>query len=138
MNYHSIPPQDTFFYEEKWNEASVNAFINLLIDEKCEGCWEVGGDNESSLLTSFKFLNVMISKDFTWDDVIDQHKMLKKRYLTFKAMLEVDGVEWDRVINHVYALSSVWIELIKIFTICMNSYFIFVQKIFHVHFFFCN
>ncbi|KAL8508637.1 hypothetical protein ACS0TY_019037 [Phlomoides rotata] len=39
--------------------------------------------------------------------------MLKKRYLTFKAVQEIEGVWWDRKINHVYALSPLWIDMIK-------------------------
>ncbi|KAL8524187.1 hypothetical protein ACS0TY_013962 [Phlomoides rotata] len=52
--------------------------------------------------------------DLSWVDIVEQHKFLKKRYLTFKAMLEVDGVNWDRKYNHVYALAEQWIEMVKV------------------------
>ncbi|KAL8495925.1 hypothetical protein ACS0TY_019879 [Phlomoides rotata] len=55
----------------------------------------------------------MFDKDFSWDDVLSQRNMLKKRYLTFKAMLELHGVTWDRELNHVFAMSSLWIQMTK-------------------------
>ncbi|KAL8512833.1 hypothetical protein ACS0TY_019097 [Phlomoides rotata] len=51
--------------------------------------------------------------NLSWTDIVEQHQMLKKRYLTFKAMLEVDGVDWDRNYNHVYALAEKWIGMVK-------------------------
>ncbi|KAL8532590.1 hypothetical protein ACS0TY_008975 [Phlomoides rotata] len=113
MSVQSILPQECFFYNGQWNESTVNAFIDILLDEKALGNWKVDGNNTHSLQTALEFVNVVLDKDFSWDDALAQRNMLKKRYLTFKAVQEIEGVWWDRKINHVYALSPLWIDMIK-------------------------
>lgn len=70
MTYHSIFPQDCFFYEGNWNEDNVNVFIQVLLDHKKKGDWNVNGDNIQSLQCAQDFVNVMMQEKFTRDDVL--------------------------------------------------------------------
>lgn len=112
MSYQSILPQECYFYEGSWNEETVNVFIQLLLDDKKTGDWSMNGDNFRSLQEAQDFVNVMMEKEYTWDDVLALRSMLKKRYQTFKVMLDMDGVWWDRRVNHVYA--PAWEEIFKV------------------------
>ncbi|KAL8546922.1 hypothetical protein ACS0TY_006585 [Phlomoides rotata] len=70
----------------------MKAFINILLDEKALGNWKVDRNNTHSLQTTLEFVNVVLDKDFSWDDALAQRNMLKKCYLTFKAVQEIKGV----------------------------------------------
>ncbi|KAL8555287.1 hypothetical protein ACS0TY_003192 [Phlomoides rotata] len=77
------------------------------------GNWRVGGNNFHSIRVAQDMVNVLLNKSFSTEDVTKQLRKLKERYETFKTVIDLDGVMWNRKINHVYATGLEWITIIK-------------------------
>lgn len=52
----------------------------------------VGADKNGMLYAARDYVNVMLDKNFLWDDVVELVKLLKKRHTTFQHVLDTDGV----------------------------------------------
>lgn len=86
-------------------------FIQILLEEKKKGHWKMNMDSYNSMQHAVDFINMMMEEEYAWDDVLTLRNILKKRYQTFKIVLEIDGVWWDRRVNHVYAPN--WGDIFK-------------------------
>lgn len=131
MSFHSPCPQECFFYQGKWNEEIVDIFIRLCMDDVKLGSWVVSGNNYHELVAAQEFINVMMDKEFSLDEVVQLVDLLKKRYPTFKYVLDKKDVNWGRRYNHVYASLEVWDELFFLCTIILRIFI--YGKYLHFH-----
>lgn len=69
------------------------------MDDVKTGDWDVNNDNVVSLQGAQDYVNVMMNKEFTWDDVISLMNVLKNRYTVLKYILDVEEVHWKRRYN---------------------------------------
>lgn len=79
MSVFYIEPQEHYFYEVKWSKDIANVFIRVLMDDVKMGDWIVSGDNLVSLQGAQDFVNVMMDKEFTWDDAYDRAQEMLHR-----------------------------------------------------------
>lgn len=114
MSFHSPYPQECYFYQGQRNEEIVGVFIRLFMDDVKTGMWVVGCENYQELVDAYEFVNVMMDKTFTWTDVLSLVKLMKKRYETFKHVLETTDVHGDRCYNHVHASPKSWDSFFKV------------------------
>lgn len=63
------------------------------MDDVKLGVRVVGVNNYHELLAAQEFVNVMLAKDFSWEDVVALVNLLKKRYTTFRRVLNIKGVQ---------------------------------------------
>lgn len=92
-----------------------DCFINTLLEEKEKGHWVPSLEgNYHALLMAQGDVNMIAWWPRTWGDVVQRQTLLKKRYNSFKRIIDAYGVSWESTVNIVKANITVWNSLIKV------------------------
>lgn len=114
MCFENVSSQKEWFYRKPWNKELDQAFIDTLIGA-LGGSPELGNDLPGEALVLVKDnLNARYGLKLVWEDAYSKFTLLRRRYDTFRWLLSVDGVSWDRTQNYVFTTDDVWKYAFKV------------------------
>lgn len=86
---------------------------------------------QRSLQGAQDFVNVMMNKEFTWEDVLSLTTMLKKRYTVLKSILRGGFIETDTTTTFMFPFGMLIRGIVFTHFLNILTYFLYINQ--HIH-----
>lgn len=116
--------QQDFIYDINWDSKVDNDFIDYLVFEARNGNFVWTRKISRALVHAIYNLCHNHNQDFSFEYGAKQVDSLMQRHKTFKWMLCLDGVSYDKGTNVVTASNTVWKQILKVNPHLRTSYLI--------------
>ncbi|KAL0409556.1 UNVERIFIED_CONTAM: hypothetical protein Sradi_1890000 [Sesamum radiatum] len=105
-----------FFYDRQWSKSQDVAFVNMLFDQARLGFRQSNPlrPNRISLDYATIAVNVFAETSHPREFYLNRLEVVRRRYNTFRRILDEPGFTWHEDTNRVLASKDAWKNLIRV------------------------
>lgn len=123
----NFPPQETFFYKNKWSAEVDSGLLSVIVRAKNMGRWSGTVIPIPILQEAVESIESETGVSFSWPELYERFQFLEQRFHAFKLVRHTDGVYWNMQLNMVTCPDGAWTELIKVSTYPPNNHIILIK-----------